>query len=278
MIHYLDKYNTFLRAKESGIKVAESYIVPFDGNETGDTSAFPIPCVLKPRESAHGEKKDIRVVMERDRLQETLNFFHDLGYREILLQEYIDYDFEFSIHGYATRNTIFVPGICKYLHKQKIGTNDYDYVQYISVEDFEAKNAVRQFEKFMKTLEFEGLFVGEAFFKAGEVYLNEINFRTCDLSYNETPSGHYIAPEYAAAATRLNPGMFHKKGKRTFYSALSAEILKKIIEKKLSPLMGIKEIISASSYMYFSYTDIGPWLQVTKNLIEKHVLRKEVDW
>lgn len=275
--HYLDKYNTFLKAKEMGINVAETFVVTLDGMDNMDISGYPVPCILKPRESAHGEKQDIKICKNRNDLGKILKKFMDLGYNDIILQEYLDYDFEFSLHGWSANGKVFIPGVCKYLHKKSIGTNDYDYTQYIRTRDFEESEAVCKFGKMIKQLHFEGLFVGEAFYKDGAVYLNEINFRTCDLSYNETPSGHYIAPEFAAAVTGNSPKIFWKNGKRTFYTVLSFGIIKSILKQKMPLMQGLKEIYSASSFEYYAKGDVRPFLCVVKHILAKYIFRKEID-
>lgn len=259
--YYLDKYNTYLKIKDMGkLKTAETFVVnlPVD-NYSVDMSVYPIPCILKPRESAHGMKADIEICYTERELLNALKKFEGLHYTEVLLQEYLDYQYEFSIHGYAAGTHIFVPGICRYLHKSSIGTTDYMYIQYMSLEDCVEKEFVNQMCEFMKSIQFQGCFVGEAFYmKNGDVYLNEMNYRTCDLSYNETPSGHYIAPEYAAEVAGESPEQFVKKGKKTFYSVLTFAIIRLVLGKKMSLRQAIAEVRSASSYQYYAKADAKP--------------------
>lgn len=260
--YYLDKYNTYLKIKEMGaIDVAETFVISMPVDTSINISKYPLPCILKPRESAHGKKTDIEICYTGQELLNALKKFENLNYKEILLQEYLNYQYEFSIHGYATESKTIVPGICRYLHKGSIGTNDYTYIQYVRLEDCIEKEFVYKVCNFMEAIKFQGCFVGEAFYVNNErIVLNEMNYRTCDLSYNETPSGHYIAPEYAAELTEEGLTQFIKKGKSSFYSVLTFSILKLVLNKKMSLHQALAEICSASSYQYYAKGDIKPLL------------------
>ena len=261
--YYLDKYNTFLKIKEMGaIDVAETFVISIPVDTSINISKYPLPCILKPRESAHGKKLDIEICYTTEELLSALKKFEALNYKEILLQEYLDYQYEFSIHGYAVGSKTIVPGICRYLHKGSIGTNDYTYIQYVRLEDCVEKEFVSKVCNYMETIKFQGCFVGEAFYVSDEkIFLNEMNYRTCDLSYNETPSGHYIAPEYVAELTGEKSIQFIKKGKSSFYSVLTFSIIKMVLSKKITLHQAISEICSASSYQYYAKGDIKPLLE-----------------
>ena len=259
--YYLDKYNTYKKIKEMGqLDVAETFIIDISSStQPIDISKYPLPCILKPRESAHGKKSDIEICHTKNELLNALNKFKVLDYKDILLQEYLDYQYEFSIHGYAAGTKTVVPGICRYLHKSSIGTNDYMYIQYLKLEDCIEKEFVHKVCEFIKSIKFKGCFVGEAFYlNNGKFYLNEMNYRTCDLSYNETPSGRYIAPEYAAELTGEKPELYIKAGKSSFYSVLTFANIRLVLNKKMSLRQAITEIISSSSYQYYAKGDAKP--------------------
>lgn len=260
--YYLDKYNTYLKIKERGdIKAAETFVISIPVDSSINISHYPLPCILKPRESAHGKKLDIEICKTNEELLNALKKFEALNYKEILLQEYLDYQYEFSIHGYAAGSNTFVPGICRYLHKSSIGTNDYTYIQYVSLEDCVEKEFVYRLCNFMESIKFQGCFVGEAFYlKDGTIYLNEMNYRTCDLSYNETPSGHFIAPEYVAELTGEKKEQILKKGKNSFYSILTFAVIRLVFGKKMSLRQAISEIVSSNSYQYYAKGDVRPLL------------------
>lgn len=259
--YYLDKYNTYNKIKEMGqLDAAETFVVNISSSiHLIDVSKYPLPCILKPKESAHGKKSDIEICHTKEELLNALKKFKSLNYKDILLQEYLDYKYEFSIHGYAAGTKIVVPGICRYLHKSSIGTNDYMYIQYVKLENCIEKEFVHKVCEFIRAIKFQGCFVGEAFYlNNGKIYLNEMNYRTCDLSYNETPSGHYIAPEYAAELTGEKPEQYIKEGKSSFYSVLTFAIIRLVLTKKMSLRQAITEIRSSSSYQYYARGDAKP--------------------
>ena len=262
VIYYLDKYNTFKKAKDFVIKVADSYVITLPLNSDFIISEYPVPCILKPRESANGRKADIEICNDYIQLRKGLRKFEKLQYSEILLQQYLDYEYEFSIHGWIANGHVVVPGICRYLHKKIIGTNDYMFFQYIAVKNCREKNFVRKLCEFMKDgIGYEGCFVGEAFMMGdGSIYLNEMNYRTCDLSYNEIPSGHYIAVEYVADQIGEETKKYQKRGKDNFYSVLTFAVIRLALKRKLTLFRALKEIIMSSSFEYYAKGDIKPLL------------------
>ena len=170
----------YLAKKENQVRMAieAGFNVPKSWN-LNDTKQIPddiiFPCLIKPLVSCEGAKSDIRVCKTFEELQNNLN---TLGFtKNVLLQQYIDRDYEISILGCGLSSGICViPAI-----ENKLTL----YPKYVGLECLANMQALedgpikRSIEKLISAAGYVGLFSVEMMHSKedGKFYFTEINLR-----------------------------------------------------------------------------------------------------
>ena len=97
--HLARKENQVKYALQAGFNVPKTWNLNEEKSIPGD---IVYPCLIKPLVSCEGAKTDIRVCRSEDELKRNL---HSLKYtKQILLQQYIERDYEISILGCGTKS------------------------------------------------------------------------------------------------------------------------------------------------------------------------------
>ena len=94
---YMDKYIQHDLVNQYHILQARSWNVKVVGFRSPKKLSFP--CIVKPLVSATGEKSDITICKTKSVLENTLVLFKEKGYKNALIQEYINYDMECGLIG-----------------------------------------------------------------------------------------------------------------------------------------------------------------------------------
>lgn len=181
--YYMNKYNQYLLAQEFNVKMAKCKIY----NISEDIIDFQnYPCILKPVVSAKGEKADIRIVNNYDELVIAINALKKLKYKDILVQEFVNYDYECGLIGCAHNGQVILPGIIKKIRRYPIKTGNNSLSK---IEIYKKNSKIEKILTILKKINYSGMFDIEIFVKNNEIILNEINFRnsgnTIAYCYNE---------------------------------------------------------------------------------------------
>jgi predicted ATP-grasp superfamily ATP-dependent carboligase len=189
IVELMDKERQYNFAEHNGIKMAKTTVVYIDEEATVPID-FPMPCILKPVVSAEGDKKDITVCDSRQELANNINKYASLGYQRVLLQEYLNIDYEIDVFGCILRYSPYfciVPTHTIRSWPSKGGTNSFSYI----ITD---KSIVEKCKKVIKGLcsyGFYGLYDIELFVVNGEIYLNEMNLRNSGDVYMALKQNYY---------------------------------------------------------------------------------------
>lgn len=169
----------YLAKKENQVRLAieAGFNVPKSWN-LNDTKHIPddviYPCLIKPLVSCEGAKSDIRVCCNREQLEANLK---NLKTKNVLLQQYIDRDYEISILGCGLSNgDCLIPAV-----ENKLTL----YPKYVGLEclanmeplaDGNLKSSIK---KLVQEAGYVGLFSVEMMHCKidGKFYFTEINLR-----------------------------------------------------------------------------------------------------
>lgn len=173
--YYMRKDNQIALALEHGFNIPSSVKI-----KKGDLipENIPLPCIIKPLISCEGDKRDIRIL---DNIEEVKNHINNnLQYTdEVLVQQYINKDYEYDIMGCSYRNgEVYIPlsdRMVKFNHKLA----ETSTVSYIEPLDSNIQVEVKKIEDLMKDIGYVGLFSVEFMHnkKDDKIYFTEINFR-----------------------------------------------------------------------------------------------------
>ena len=172
-LEYLSKKENQVRlAAEAGFNVPKSWNLK-DSKVIPDEVCFP--CIIKPLVSCEGAKTDIRVCKTKEDLVYNLN---NLGHtKNVLLQQYIERDYEISILGCAlTSGKCIIPAVENKLtlYPKYVGLECLANIQ--PLEDTSIRYSI---ENLIAHIGYVGLFSVEMMhcITDGKFYFTEINLR-----------------------------------------------------------------------------------------------------
>lgn len=164
-------------ANEFGIPMANSCIVELPCCNPPEQINYP--CIVKPVVSTEGLKADIRMF---DNPMETAEYFSkltDLGYTRILVQDYINYEYEVGFIGSCSSDPAFLINKKVRIWPKVGGSNSFVQKE----NDRGVQEMCHSILNVLKHIGYCGMFDVELFCLKDKVYLNEINWRSSGNSF-----------------------------------------------------------------------------------------------
>lgn len=175
-LELMDKHAQAKWAREHGFHVATDGIVALDGGgEPSDIFRKFGKCIFKPVESALGAKSDIRIAKTVEEIADCLSFYRSCGYKTILVQQFIEFDYELVANGCILKSGEIIWHLIKkiQIHPKKGGSLAYGVLE----SDPSICDQAHTFIQKLADEAYCGTFDIEFFVQNGIVSLNECNFR-----------------------------------------------------------------------------------------------------
>lgn len=268
-IEYLSKKENQVRlATESGFNVPKSW-------NLRDSKRIPIdityPCILKPLVSCEGAKSDIRVCKTREELEKNLN---SLAYtKNVLLQQYINRDYEISILGCGLKSGQCVIPVVENkltLYPKDVGLECLANMQ--PLEDSPIKTSI---EALIEKTGFVGLFSVEMMHckDDNKFYFTEINLRNDGAEALVTKYGANLPLNHVE--NLLDLPLTEQKVFRPGYYIWDMHHFLSLIHGDISVTTWLKELRMSNGFMLYFKDDKKPFFkQYTNWLLSKFHLRK----
>lgn len=268
-LEYLSKKENQVRlATESGFNVPKSW-------NLRDSKRIPIdityPCILKPLVSCEGAKSDIRVCKTREELEKNLN---SLAYtKNVLLQQYIDRDYEISILGCGLKSGQCVIPVVENkltLYPKDVGLECLANIQ--PLEDSPIKTSI---ETLIEKTGFVGLFSVEMMHckDDNKFYFTEINLRNDGAEALVTKYGANLPLNHVE--NLLDLPLTEQKVFRPGYYIWDMHHFLSLIHGDISVTTWLKELRMSNGFMLYFKDDKKPFFkQYTNWLLSKFHLRK----
>ncbi len=279
--HYLFEYSTnyslsVLSKKELQVKLAKEagFNVPQTWN-LGETKSIPndvcYPCLIKPLVSSEGAKTDIRVCRTREELEKNLN---SLTYTKcVLLQQYIERDYEVSILGCGlSSGKCLIPAIENKLtlYPKYVGLECLVNMQ--PLEEGTIKSCI---ENLVETIGYVGLFSVEMMHckEDGQFYFTEINLRNDGAEAFLTKYGANLPLNHVQDLLG-NPLTKQIKYHPGYYIWDMHHFLS-FVHRDIPFLTWLKEIKLSKGFMMYFKEDRKPFFRQYKNwILQKLHIRK----
>lgn len=263
--HYMNKWNTFSIAEESGFSIIKSYHVT---NKEDIPKNISFPCLIKGNSSITSLKTDMfRCENEED----LMNCFHE-GV-DYLLQEYIDKDYEIDVVGFAYnhgQDTIITGAVRKIrddLQRQSV------YIRLDDINDY-PQQIKKSISVFIKKIKYEGIFSIELLCKDDKFYFLEINLRNDGNGYLYTAAGANYPLCWVKYCTRtLTEDYVESIRIKTPYLLIQLLDIYNVFEKKVSLLKWCWQAITANAYYVLDYQDPKPFIHMVAVSV-KQVVKK----
>lgn len=172
---YMDKYVQYQLAENYNIAMAKSYEIDLVNNNLS-YNYKNYPYIVKPIISAYGSKADMRICHNGTELEKAIAYCKSKNFPRVLIQEFIDYDYEIGLLGCVHCGKVILPGIVKKIRRypKKYGTTSYAIVYK---KDIVNSDFINDINKLLLGIHYSGMYDMDVFVKNGKYYLNEINFR-----------------------------------------------------------------------------------------------------
>lgn len=183
VLRLMDKHAQANWAQGLGIEVALDDSIDLDETADPDNLFRRFgKCIFKPVESALGSKSDIRIAATSEEVARCLSFFRANGYRRILIQQFVDFEYELNANGCVLRGGEVLWHVIKkvQIHPTKGGSLAYGVLE----KDPSICMQVKTFIQKLADEGYWGIFDIEFFVLDGKVSLNECNFRQSGLAFS----------------------------------------------------------------------------------------------
>lgn len=163
-------------AKKAGLNTPLEWRISLKG-EIGFPEEVVFPCFVKPLQSISGHKTEMAMCCEPEELythlQRMKDFFSD---REVLVQEFLDIDCEYSMSGVCMDQEVLIPAII-----EKTRTAGYERGVAVSgkMVDINLLGSCKdKLFSLMKSFHYVGMFDMDLIVCDGKVYFSEVNLRS----------------------------------------------------------------------------------------------------
>lgn len=169
-------------AKQAGLLIPESW--EFNLTEKVEIPKDMVyPCFVKPITSITGYKTEMAVCRDdNELLNHLLGLQITYANRSVLVQEYIDMDYELGSAGVCLDDRVVYPGMIKKTAKAEHSKGGTLRGEFVPTDIMGAGYSEKVID-FLKSLRYVGMFDLEFFVSGDKVYFNELNLRSSGLAF-----------------------------------------------------------------------------------------------
>ena len=272
--HLMDKQNQTTIAEHFGMPMARSWILSCEEKKYIIPNEVVFPCFLKPLVSANGPAKSIiRKIEDRAALVMYLEVLKGSGYNyPILVQEFIEIEEEYNIHGICDGDNIYLPLIHRKLETARF--NKGVTILGKNMNPTHLGDNIERLKNALRSCKYHGIFNVEMFISKGTVYLNEINFRIAGTCWGTTIGGANLP--WLWVNVLLGNVKEWPKLKLTYESVFIND--KTAWEDLINGHVGLSEFLNwnrmADFHLIKNKGDKGPWSVFIRIMLSRY-LRKE---
>lgn len=181
LIRSMDKTFQSQLAQNSGILTPKEWIISL-GRKFRVPEDMVYPCYCKPIESISGYKREMAVCNNKKELIAHLKKLRkNFSKRSILIQEFLEIDYEIDLSGVCLDQEIIIPAIIK---KTNVAQYEKGVTLAGNVVPFEELGSLQQnVIDMMKAYHYFGMFDLELNVVGDKVYFNEVNLRSGGPNY-----------------------------------------------------------------------------------------------
>ena len=269
IIYWMDKTRMLEAASRSGLIVP--YSKSLDLNKKIELKEISFPCLIKPKISAYATKNSFRICNTNDELNEAI-FEVKQESSNVVLQEFVQKDYEFLVYGVRTfNNEIVLPGGLRKVHLCdslcNMGMMSYSY---ITSEIPEQLGDFEFIKKFLKDIDYHGVFSIEFMITKDKAYFLEINLRNDGTVYCTTQAGVNMPAIWAASVYGLDSSSMPRTYKRKRTYCMNEINYAKYTLRSQSLFLSLREIVNVRAFSLIKWNDMKPIVaKIIKSIFTK---------
>ncbi len=185
---WMDKGRQKSLAGEVGLTVPRSTPLHIEGERLPNLCVIPgYPCFTKSLKTMEGGKQCFRKCDDEEELADALKSFAKKGFKDILVEDFIEIEKEYAVVGLSDGQQVFIPGVIQFVMSSKSHPGIARQGKILPVTGFES--LIDSFKVFVRATGFIGLFDIDFLYSQGCFYFCEMNFRFGGSGYAYTKSG-----------------------------------------------------------------------------------------
>lgn len=194
----MDKTFQAALAKEAGLLTPQEWIFSLE-EEIEIPEEMIYPCFCKPIESVSGYKKEMAVCQTAGELRRHLKKLkRKFSHRHILVQEFLEIDYEIDLSGVCIDQEIIIPAIIK---KTNVAKYERGVTLAGKIVPFEEIGEIQEkIVHMLKAFHYVGMFDMEFNVVGDKIYFNEVNLRSGGPNYSYFASGVNLPKLFVKAA------------------------------------------------------------------------------
>lgn len=253
----MNKSNQALWAMNAGIKMAKTILIDLTKDLGVQIDNIPYPCIIKPVVSTEGMKSDIKKCDSKEILLQTFERLIEKGYQRILIQEFLNKDYEAELWGSILKNSDRIPYLLsKHVREWPPIGGSVSLHEFIDDEVLHHK--AQNFLQKIKATGYVGNIDIEIFVIGDELYLNEVNFRNSGDVYACFAS-NVLYPYYSYLdMIGCDTSQFNFVYKRKSYAMNESTDFRHIFIKKCGIIDWIKTCLNCNNFAYLFIKDMKP--------------------
>lgn len=260
---YMNKFYQSELLKKYNLKVANSYILNI-GDNISKYKKYPL--ILKPLLSIEGKKSDITIVENFSELNSAVLLLKKLGYKRILVQDYINMDYECGLNGCSCDGQTVIPAVLRKIRRFPLKKGNVSFGKIIPLDNVELDFS--PIYKMLKDINYNGLFDIEIFVNGNDYYVNEINFRNSGNSYVYTKGGVNIALIWVML--NLNKNIDDKKCvSKEYYFRDEILELKQLFQKNITFCLFLNSLFKSKCNFILNFRDPKPFFKLFINFLRR---------
>ncbi len=261
--NYLLKQNQVKLASELGINTPLS-IVYTNGNEFREEIQYP--CLLKPLSSTFLAKR-ADICNNQNEMKNILNEY-PIGCM-ILIQEYIDREYEIVVDGVSVKNDVFIPGYIRKLRDNINGGGSFTQSFHVNTLPI---SLVEKLANLVRKLHYEGLFGIDIIYSKGVYYFLEINLRNDATTYSLVKSGVNLPEIFVETVTSKNNNFPNEFEIHSIYSMCElGDFSNSLKIYHNSVVKWIKDVLKTECFFLYDKEDFLPFRKIIFNYVCRQV-------
>lgn len=255
--YWMDKARMLEAASKCGLTIP--YTKALDLNKDIELDEVQFSCLIKPEVSASSTKNSFRVCKSHDELKSALLDVKK-GCSKVVLQEFIQKDYEFLLYGVRTlNNEIVLPGGLRKVHLcdslNNMGMMSYSYVTSEIPKQLGTFDSIKTF---LENIDYHGVFSVEFMITDDKAYFIEINLRNDGTVYCTTQAGVNMPALWAASVYGLESSYMPRNYKRKRTYGMNETNYVKYTLRSQSLINSISEILKVKAFSLIKWNDMRP--------------------
>lgn len=256
--YYMDKQQQLELAKQCGFSTPNVSIDAFPNDINIDDVNFP--CLVKPRESIHGGK-NIAICRNSKELKNILCKYSSLY--KVLVQDYIQKDYEIVIIGLSLDGDIFIPGFVQ-KHREDKGGTTYSTVKPLCELEPHLVNACKQL---IRKIGYMGLWGIECLIQGENYFFIELNMRNDATTYAMKIAGVNLPYIFSLIVESKKPKIEYQVA-NTINAIVEFNDFNFVLKGKVCLFKWLKEYNNSECKYFHSSKDPMPYILKKKEYIQ----------